>query len=389
VTPPPTPLVQVSLPIAKETSDYEDFTGRTDAVSSVQIRARVSGYLVKVHFTDGKIVHQGDLLYEIDPRPFQADLDQAKGQLEQLQSQKKLLDIQVERYRKLAQTQAGSQQELDQYLAQQAGNIGALKAAQAQVDRAALNLDFTKITAPITGQIGRTLLTVGNLVNADQTELTTLVSMDPMYAYFDVEEPTVLRIRKMIREGVIPTRNTREIAVHMGLADDTARKFPLQGTLNFVNNTVDAQTGTIQVRGLFANSVTSDGKPPMLSPGMFVRVRLPMGLPHQVLLVNERAIGTDQGQKFVYVIGPKNQVAYRPVKLGLVFDGLRAVESGLKPGERVVVNGLQRIRPGIAVQAETVDMATLSAPQPPGGGKQNAAGPQVKDPSSLAAKTAG
>lgn len=358
---PPMPVVNVSQPIAKEVVDYEDFIGRTDAVSRVEIRARVSGYLVKVSFTDGDIVKQGDLLYEIDPRPFQAVLDQAKGDVERLEAEAKLLVIQVDRYRKLVEKGAASQQDLDEYLGKQASNIGALKAAEAKVEQATLNLDFTRITAPITGQISRTLLTVGNLVIADNTLLTTVVSIDPMYAYLDIEEPTMLRIRKLIREGVIEARKTHEVKVHMGLADDVEGKFPLQGTIDFVNNMLDPQTGTIQIRGRFDNPYEFPKQPPVLTPGMFVRVRLPMGPLHRVLLVTERAIGTDQGEKYVYVVDKQNKVSYRRVTLGLRFDGLRAIENGLQPGERVVVNGLQRVRPGIEVKVEPAEMHTLAA----------------------------
>jgi RND family efflux transporter MFP subunit len=352
---PTVPLVTVALPIEREVVDHEEFTGRTDAVSRVDIRARVSGYLVKVNFKDGDIVKLGELLYEIDPRPFQADLDLAKGALEKLGAQKKLLDIQVERYRKLAEKAAASQQDVDQYMAQQAENIGALKSARAQVERAQLNLDFTRITAPIAGKMSRTLLTVGNLVNADSTLLTTLMSIDPIYAYFNVEEPTLLRVQKMKREGILKQR-FNQVQVQMGLADDVKRAFPLRGTLDFANNTVDPQTGTILVRGTFANPYELPNRPPLLMPGLFVRVRLDMGPPHKTLLVSERGIGTDQGQKFVYVVNKDNKVAYCRVRLGLVFDGLQAIEEGLHSGDRVVVNGLQRVRPGIEVKTEVVDM---------------------------------
>ncbi len=348
-TAPPTVIVQV--PVEKEVTNYEEFTGRTDAVNRVDIRARVSGYLIKVNFKDGDIVNQGDLLYEIDPRPFQADLDMAKGQLERLQAQKKLLDIQVERYEKLAVKGAASQQDVDQYVAQQAENIGGIKTAQANIERAELNLDFTKITAPITGNISRTLLTAGNLVNADATLLTTLVSIDPMYAYFNVEEPTLLRVEKMIREGVIKMRDEK-VEVRMGLADDVDRQFPLTGTIDFVNNTVDPQTGTILLRGNFPNPYKIPGNPPLLTPGLFVRVRLNIGPPHQTLLIDQRAIGTDQGQKYLYVIDKNNKVVYHRVQLGQLFDGLQSIEEGLKPGERVVIDGLQRIRPGIVVNPQ-------------------------------------
>ena len=356
---PATPTVTVARPIQREVTDHEDFTGRTDAVSKVDLRARVSGYLTKVTFKDGDYVKQNELLYEIDPRPFQVDLEQAQGSVERLEAQQKLLVIQVERYKKLAEKGAGSQQDLDQYLAQQAENIGELKSAQAQVDRAKLNLSFTRINAPIDGKISRTLLTVGNLVNADTTLLSTLMSIDPMYAYFTIEEPTLLHIQKMKREGFIKSNKLSEVTVRMGLADDVKREFPLEGTMDFANNTVDPQTGTILVRGVFSNPYQIPKRSPLLMPGLFVRVRLNMGLPHQTLLVTERAIGTDQGQKYVYAVDANNKVVYRQVTLGLLFDGLQAIEEGLKPDDRVVVNGLQRIRPGIEVKTEEVEMSSL------------------------------
>lgn len=352
--------VSVSQPIVREVADYEDFTGRTEAASTVDLRARVTGYLVKVHFKDGDIVGAGDPLYEIDPRPFEEQLAQAKGQVERLQAMEKYLAIEVVRYTTLVKTQAATQEDLDKTLAQQAENIGSLKAAEAQVRQAALNLGFTKIAAPISGKISRTLVTPGNLVTADTTLLTTIASIDPMYAYFNIEEPTVLRIQKLIREGVIPTRKLHEVEVRMGLADDTERTFPLRGKLDFVDNTVDPLTGTILVRGTFANPHQPDVTPPALMPGLFVRVRLHLGPPHQAPLITERAIGTDQGQKFVYVVDAANKANYRPVKLGLVFDGLQAIEEGLTVEDRVVVNGLQRVRPGAEVQPEQVEMASSS-----------------------------
>ena len=186
------------------------------------------------------------------------------------------------------------------------------------------------------------------------------MSIDPMYAYFTVEEPTLLAVRRLIREGAIQSRSLGEIAVRMGLADDVKREFPLHGTLDFTNNAVDPQTGTILIRGVFKNPY-SRKKPPLLMPGYFVRVRLEEGLPHKTLLVTERAIGTDQGDKFVYALDDKNKVVYRRVKLGMLFDGLQAIEEGLKPGERVVVNGLQRIRPGDEVKPQEVKMTDAEA----------------------------
>ena len=362
VAPPVPPKVTVSVPLVREVTNYEEFTGYTDAASTVDIRARVSGYLVKVNFRDGDVVKQGDLLYQIDPRPFQFALDQAKGQVESLEAKKKLLAIEVDRYSKLLLNAATSQQDVDQYLAQQAENVGDLKAAQAKVESAALNLEFTRVTAPIGGRISRTFVTEGNLVGADNTLLTTIRSIDPMRAFFNVEEPAVLRIQKLIREGVIKTVKNREIQIEMGLADDTARKFPLHGVLDFANNTVDPQTGTLQLRGTFANPYAFPGPPPMLTPGLFVRVRLSMSPPHRALLLTEQAIGTDQGQKFVFVVDRENKVGYRRVTLGQTFDGLQAIEDGLEANERVVVNGLQRIRPDLKVEVTQVEMTALATP---------------------------
>jgi RND family efflux transporter MFP subunit len=360
---PQVPEVTFALPVQREIQDYAEFTGRTDAIYTVDIRARVNGYLVKVNFKDGDIVQKDQLLYEIDPRPYQAQLDVAKGQVERLEGQKKLLQIQVDRYTKLVAKGAASQQDLDQYIGQQAENLSALAAAKAQVIYNDLNLKFCYIASPITGQVSRTFYQIGNLVTADNTLLTTVVSIDPMYAYFTVEEPTYLRIEKMMLKGILKTRKDAEIPVRMGLADDFERQFPFKGTFDFVNNIIDPTTGTITVRGVFPNP---NG---LLKPGLFARVRVNTGPKHTGLLVAERAIGTDQGQKFLYVIelddeDNKEKVQYRRVKTGQMFDGLRAIEEGLKAGEHVVVNGLQRVRPGIEVKAAEVKMASLAAPPP-------------------------
>lgn len=349
---PAVPEVSVSLPIQREIQEYKDFTGRTDSINTVEVQARVSGYLNKVNFKEGEFVKENDVLYEIDPRPFQADLDRAKGEVERLDAQKKLLAIQVDRYQKLAAKGAASQQDLDQYLGQQAENIGALKAAQAQAARADLNLKFCTIESPIDGIISRTRLTKGNLVNADMTLLTSIVSIDPMYAYFNVEEPVLLRFHRMIEQGVLVKRPLEEIKVGMGLVDDTRRQFPFKGALNFVNNQVDPLTGTIMVRGIFKNPDRT------LVPGMFVRVRVPIGPQQKGLLITDRAVGTDQGQKYVYIVDGENKVQYRRVRLGSLFDGLRSIEEGLSPGERVIVNGLQRVRPKMEVKPEVVDMSS-------------------------------
>lgn len=353
------PEVSVSIPIERVIEEYKDFTGRTDSINTVEVQARVSGYLDKVNFKEGDLVKEKEVLYEIDPRPFQADLDRAKGEVERLEAQKKLLAIQVDRYQKLAAKGAASQQDLDQYLGQQAENIGAIKAAKAQAERADLNLKFCTIESPITGIISRTRLTKGNLVNADTTLLTSIVSVDPMYAYFNVEESILLRIRHMIQEGILEKKPLDQIKVRMGLADDTKRLFPYPGVLNFINNQVDPLTGTIMVRGLFKNPNR------ILVPGLFVRVRVPTGPEHKGLLITDRASGTDQGQKYVYIVDGENKVQYRRVRLGAIFDGLRSIEEGLAAGECVIVNGLQRVKPKMVVKPELVDMASQPLAEEP------------------------
>jgi RND family efflux transporter MFP subunit len=346
-------------------AEFEDLTGRLNAVSTVEIRARVTGYLKEVKFKDGDIVTQNQDLYLIDPRPFEAALARARGEVERLEGEKKLLDIQVERYTRLVEKGAASKQELDQYIAKKAENIGALKAAEAQVEIARLNLEFTRITAPITGKINRTFITPGNLVVADTTQLTTIVSIDPMYVYFNLEEPRLIAITKMLRSGVVPEGNIGNIRIPVWLSDDPDRKEPLVAQLDFSSNVVDPTTGTITVRGVLPNPYHMPGKPPLLKAGMFVRVRLPLGRPQDVLLVAEPVIGTDQGQKYVYVVDKDNKVVYRQVQLGLLIDGLRVVKGELHANDRVLVSGLQRVRPNQEVKPELIDMHKL-LPERPG-----------------------
>ena len=222
------------------------------------------------------------------------------------------------------------------------------------MERAQLDLGFTKVTAPVSGRVSRYHVTVGNLVQAGDltggTLLTTIVSVDPMYAYFDVDEHTVLRVKQLIREGKAKTPDDVDIPVWLGLANEDGH--PHRGTINFVDNQVNPRTGTLRVRGVFPN------KDETLSPGYFARVRVPIGVPHKTLLVTERALDTDQGQKVVYVVDKDNRVASRPVRLGALHDGLREITDGLKPGERVIVNGLQQVRPGLTVEPNLVDMPT-------------------------------
>jgi RND family efflux transporter MFP subunit len=346
--------VTVSYPVEREVTDYADFTARTAAVDSVELRARVSGYLDKVNFKEGALVKKGDVLFEIDPRTYKAVLKHAEGNLAAAEARVERLDADFARARRLIGTGAMSREDYDK-IAGDRGEAAASRAAlKAAVERAQLDLGFTKVTAPVSGRISRYFVTVGNLVQAGDltggTLLTTIVSVDPMYAYFDVDEHTVLRVKQLIREGKAKTPDDVEIPVWLGLASEDGH--PHRGSIHFIDNQVNPRTGTLRVRGVFPN------KDEMLSPGYFARVRVPIGVPHKTLLVTERALDTDQGQKVVYVVDKDNRVVARPVRLGAFNDGRREILDGLKPGERVIVNGLQLVRPGVTVEANLVDMPT-------------------------------
>ena len=364
VAPAEPPVLPVSKPVRREVTNFVDFTGRTDAVQAVDIRPRVTGYLKRMPFKEGSEVKKGDLLYEIDPRPYQAQLDQAIGQVNLYKAQHKLAQTTYARERAIATKIPGgvSQQQLDQDVAVIDEAAARIKAYEAYTEVYKLNLEFTKVTAPIDGRISRYYLTVGNLVNQDQTLLTTVVSLDPMYVYFDMDEPTLLRLRKAGGAGEDEPAPGGQIPVRMGLQGEDG--FPHRGTVDFVNNQVNPATGSITMRGVFPNPKPSGGAR-LLSPGMFVRVRLPIGQRHQALLVVDRAIGFDQGLKFVYVVDAEHKVQYRRVTTGpLQEDGLREITRGLGADDWVLVGGLQQVRPHLPIQSEPRDMPTLG-PAPP------------------------
>jgi membrane fusion protein, multidrug efflux system len=366
VAPSQPPVIPVSQPVRREVTDYVDFTGRTEAVESVDIRPRVTGYLVKMLFKEGSIVKAGDLLFVVDPRPYQAQLDQAKGQVNLYQAQLKLARTIYARDLALNArvSNSVSQEQLDQDHATVEEADARVKATEKNMEVYELNHEFTEVVSPIDGQVSRYYLTLGNLVNQDQTLLTTVVSLDPMYAYFDVDEPTLLRVRRAINEGRIKRhRDGGTIPVLMGLHGEEG--FPHQGQINFVNNQVNPTTGSITVRGVFANPEPPEGVR-LLSPGMFVRIRLPIGPPHPALLVIDRAVASDQGLKYVYVLDAENKVQYRRVTTGpLQDDGLRVIAQGLKRDEWVIVGGLQQVRPLMQVEPERTPMPSLG--QPTGG----------------------
>jgi RND family efflux transporter MFP subunit len=343
---PKPPVVIVSQPVSDYVADYEDFTGRTDAIFSVEIRARVSGYLQHVAFKDGDEVKEGDLLFEIDPRPYQANLDRSEATLAQCQAHLDRLKADFRRVSNLYSRGQSSREEFDRASGDRSEAEAAVGVAQADYDLAKLNMKFTKITAPISGLLSRRLVDPGNLVQADTTALTTIVSLDPLYVYFDVDERTLLRLRRLVREKKIPSRQEQEVAVLGALSDEEG--FPHKGLINFSDNRVDAATGTLRVRASIANPV-----PRVLSPGLFMRVRLPVGNPRKSIMIAEKALGTDQGQKYLYVVNDKNEVIKRLVKIGKLDAGMREIVDGLAPNQWVVVEGLQRIRPGLKVEPRT------------------------------------
>ncbi len=346
--------VTVSYPVEKTITDFVEFTGRTAAVDSVEVRAHVWGYLQKVNFKEGALVKKGEVLFELDPRPYEAMLNQAKAKVAQDQAQLTFDEAEYQRYLKLVGSGAVSRSDMDKIQAARSVDLANIAADKAVVASRQLDLEYTKVTAPVSGRISRYIVTVGNLIQSgDQnggTLLTTIVSVDPMYVYFDIDERNVLRIQQLTREGKarLPRHPNVVVPVLLGLANEEG--YPHQGTIDFVDNQVNPKTGTLRVRGLFAN------KDEALAPGLFARVRLPLGDPHQALLVIDRAIDSNQGQKVLYVVDERNRVASRPVRIGALREGLRVIEEGLKPGERLIVNGLQQVRPGATVEPKLVDM---------------------------------
>src|SRR5689334_3349419 len=355
--PPPPPSVSVAPVLQRDLAEWDEFSGRLQAVDQVEIRPRVSGYIRHVTFTEGREVRKGETLFEIDPRPYHADLDRAQAQLEQARTAADLAEREVARAEKLVNVQAISREEFDSRTSAQANGVAAVRAAEAAVETARLNLEWTKVRSPIAGRVSRAEVTEGNLVQAgppDATLLTTVVSLDSMYLYFDSDEQTYLRYSG--RAAAAGTRGWRDarLPVYLGLANETG--FPHEGRLDFVDNRIDPASGTIRTRAIFNN------RDRRLTPGLFARVRLVSGTRAPALLVRDAAIGTDQDRKFVLVLAKGDSLAYRPVELGrLSDDGLRVVRTGLTEGDKVVVNGLMRVRPGIKVTPKMVAMVSDSS----------------------------
>ena len=349
---PQAPQVSVAEALQREVSDWDEFTGRIEAIESVEIRPRVSGYIERAAFVEGGTIRKGDLLFVIDPRPYRAELDKAEAELVRARASAELARNEVARGDRLLRAHAVSQEEYDQRVNAGRESEADVRAAEAAVETARLNLGFTRITSPIDGRVGKAEVTLGNLVtggSASSTLLTTVVSIDPIYVAFEGDEGVYLKYAQLgqLRElrGSSSTRNT----VRVALANET--DFPHQGELVFLDNQLNPATGTIRARALLDNHARQ------LTPGLFARVRLIGSENRPAVVIDDRAVGTDQSQKFVYVVGEHNVVDYRVVKLGRLFDGLRIVEEGLIPGERIVVNGLQRVRPGVTIAPQLVSMA--------------------------------
>jgi len=346
-TPPP-PKVKVVQPVAREITEWDEYTARLDAVDSVEVRPRVSGYLQSIHFLDGVIVKKGDLLFLIDPRPYEAALHRAEADAELAKSRLALARKNFARAKDLLASHAISQEESDIRESNVRQAEASVEEAEAAVDAARLDVEFTHVSAPVGGRVGRKLVTEGNLINGgvgtQGTLLTTIVSLDPIYAYFEADEASLLKYDRLARSG--QRRSSREYKnpVHVALAGEEG--FPHDGVMDFVDNQVDRGTGTIVGRALLPNSDLS------LIPGLFARLRLPGSGQYRAILVPDEAIGSDQSQKFVYAVDGESKAQYRTVKIGPLIDGLRVVREGVGPEDRVVVAGLQRVRPGLKVDAQ-------------------------------------
>jgi multidrug efflux system membrane fusion protein len=355
----PPPEVPVAYPIQHEITDYAEYTGRTAAIHTVTVIPRATGYIIKIPFKEGSDVKKGDLLFKIDPRSYQALIDQAQGQINLYKAQLKLARTTLVRYQASGPT-AVSKEEMAQVQAQVEQAEAQLKAAQASMEVNKLNLEYTDVTSPIDGRVSNYYLTIGNLAVQDRTALTTVVSQDPMYAYFDVDEPTVLRVREEIRKGKLKSLREEgtQIPVYLGLTNETG--FPHEGYLDFANNQFNPSTGTLRVRGVFANPKPKKNGVALLSPGMFVRIRVPISPSHQAILISQDAVGTDQNLNFVYVVDQDNKVVRRDVTLGTIHDNLQVIDKGLQPDERLVITGVQHVRPGMTVNPSLVPMPGLN-----------------------------
>ena len=352
----PPPEVSVAQPVRREVLYHVVFTGNVEAVHEVEIKARVSGFVTAVHFTDGQAVSEGDILFTIDERPFEIARDSATAEVAKQEAILAEQKSEVVRKEKLLPKGAVTQEEYEIAVAKRDANAAMLAAAKAQLAQAELDLSFCRVTSPVTGRISRRFVDVGELVSgteASATRLTAVASIDPVYVVFEADERSVILARQRAaakmadtEEQTVEWRNIKELAIPVDVQLVTDEGFPRRGVLDFVDIAVLAGTGTVRCRAVLENPER------LLMPGMFVRARLPFGDPRSALLVPERAIGTDQGNKFVYVVDDNNRVAIRPVSLGFLSEGLRVIDAGLSEADRVITSGLTRVRPGITVRPD-------------------------------------
>ena len=353
---PQAPVVSAADVVVKSISQWDSFNGRIEAVESVQLRPRVSGYIDKVNYTDGQEVKKGEVLFTIDDRTYRAALEQAQANLARAKTQASLARSEANRTDKLVNTNPVSREEWEQRRAAATQAQADIRAAQAAVDAAQLNLDFTKVTAPIDGRASRALITSGNLVTAGDSAsvLTTLVSQKTVYVYFDVDESTYLHYQNLARSGQGASSNHLALPVEIGLVGEEG--YPHQGKVDFLDNQLTPSTGTIRMRALLDNAQRQ------FTPGLFARVRLPGSAEFNATLIDDKAVLTDQDRKYVYVVDKEGKAQRRDITPGRLADGLRIVQQGLKPGDKVIVDGLQKVfMPGMPVNAKTVAMTASTA----------------------------
>lgn len=343
---PAAPPVSAAVVLQKPVVETQEFSGRLEAIDVVEIRSRVSGYITAVNFKPGAEVKKGDVLFVIDPRPYQAEADRTQAAAGAARARADLARLELQRADRLLADKAIAQREFDERSAGQKELDATARAATAEYEAARLNLAYTRVTAPIDGRVSKAEITLGNLVDATAV-LTSVVSLDRIYASFDGDEDTYLRVSRRTHAG-------DAVEVKIGLANETG--YPHTGKLEFVDNQLDSRSGSVRMRATLANADRQ------LAPGLFARVQIAGGAPTQQILIQDRAIGTDQDRKFVYVVDKEGKAEYRAVKLGPLDDNLRIVRDGLKPGEKIVVNGLQRVRPGAPIAAQTVPMVAPAAP---------------------------
>jgi RND family efflux transporter MFP subunit len=346
---PPAPAVTVATPVVKEMQEWSDFTGQFEARESVEVRARVSGYLESVNFTDGQLVKKGDLLFVIEPRPFELALETSKAQLAQTEAQVQLAQQQLDRTAQLRKNDYATKETYDERVSQLAIATASRDAALAAVNNAQLNLDYTRVTAPVSGRMGRHEVSVGNLVmggtTGNTTLLTTIVSLDPIWLTFNVSEGDGMTYKRLVQRGEVKNARDNAVEVQGQLMDE--HSWTLQGTIDFVDNQYDRSSGTIRVRASFPNPNL------FITPGQFGRVRVPMSLLKPTMLVPDAAVVTDQSVKLLFTVAPDGTVVPKPVELGPVTDdGLRIIKGGITPDDRVIINGLLRARPGAKVTPE-------------------------------------